>query len=308
MEIVQKHHLVWSQHNDSDEVVILQVETDYGLNAEQQWVFCIVMQHVSSPGADQLKMYVGGMGGTGKTHVLNALTAYFKAQGESKQLVIVAPTGTTTALVKGSTYHFMFGINKCHGESISKKALAEFKERLDGVDYIFVDEVSMLSCIDMYCISAWLAMCTNRPELPFGGLNLIFAGDFVQLPPAIGSERASLYGPNEGLFASSKKSQEMVMGKAIWHQVTSVVILHQNMRQQSQTAKDEMLRTALANMQYKACTKADVAFLNSRVLGRAKAPNIADKDFYNVSIIMGLNVHKDEYNKIVSAWFAEESG
>ncbi|KAK0442206.1 hypothetical protein EV421DRAFT_1711020, partial [Armillaria borealis] len=36
-------------------------------------------------------------------------------------------------------------------------------------------------------------MCTNRPELPFGGMNIIFAGDFAQLPPAIGSEQASLY-------------------------------------------------------------------------------------------------------------------
>ncbi|PBK62523.1 hypothetical protein ARMSODRAFT_845335, partial [Armillaria solidipes] len=146
---------------DSEELTVSQVEKDYVLNKEQQCAFRIVTQHADNPAADQLTMYVGGMGGTGKTRVLNALTAYFRHQGESRRLIVVAPTETAAALVKGSTYHFMFGINECHGETISKKALAEFKEHLDGVDYIFLDEVSMLSCIDMYRISARLAMCTN---------------------------------------------------------------------------------------------------------------------------------------------------
>ncbi len=263
---------------------------------------------MSDPAAEQLKMYIGGMGGTGKTHVLNALTAYFKEQGESRRLIVVAPTGSAAALVKGSTYHFMFGINECHSDNISRKTLAEFKERLEGVDYVFLDEVSMLSCVDMYHISARLAMCLNRPELLFGGMNVIFAGDFTQLPPAIGAEHASLYSPNEGLFATSKKAQEMAMGKAIWHQVTTVVILRQNMRQRSQTTQDERLRTALANMRYKSCTKADIAFLNSRVSGRPTAPKIADKQFRDVSIITGLNIHKDELNRLASARFAQESG
>ncbi|SJL13082.1 uncharacterized protein ARMOST_16519 [Armillaria ostoyae] len=307
VEIVRKKHLVRSQHDESDDVIVSRVEGDYGLNEEQQRAFRIVSQHSSNPAAEQLKMYIGGMGGMGKTWVLNALTAYFKEQGESRRLVVVAPTGSAAALVKGSTYHFMFGINECHGDTISRKALAEFKERLEGVDYVFLDEVSMLSCVDMYRISAHLAMCLNRPELPFGGMNMIFAGDFAQLPPAIGSERASLYGPNEELFATSKKAQEMAMGKAIWHQVTTVVILRQNMRQRFQTAKDEQLRTALANMRYKACTKADIAFLNSRISGKPAAPKIADKQFRNVSIITGLNVHKDELNRIASARFTEET-
>ncbi|PBK59896.1 hypothetical protein ARMSODRAFT_898713, partial [Armillaria solidipes] len=148
----------------------------------------------------------------------------------------------------------------------------------------------------------------NKPELPFGGMNMIFAGDFAQLPPAIGGERASLYGPSDGLFASNKKSQETAMGKAIWHQVTTVVILRQNMRQQSQTPDDDKLRGAFTRMRYKMCTKDDIAFLNSRVTGRRTAPRITDKEFRNVSIITALNVHKDEFNCIASARFAQETG
>jgi hypothetical protein len=51
----------------------------------------------------------------------------------------------------------------------------------------------MLSCKDMYLISARLARISNKLDMPFGSVNMIFAGDFVQLPPAIGGEHASLY-------------------------------------------------------------------------------------------------------------------
>ncbi|SJL05834.1 uncharacterized protein ARMOST_09170 [Armillaria ostoyae] len=308
VEIINKRHLVRGQHDDTEESIVSKVSSEFGLNSEQERIFRIVTQHADNPVAIQLRMYVGGMGGTGKTRVLNALTSYFKAQGESRRLVVVVPTGTAAALINGSTYHFMFGINECNSDSISKKSLAEVKGRLQGVDYMFLDEVSMLSCVDLYKISARLAMCLNKPELPFGGMNMIFAGDFAQLPPAIGGERASLYGPTDGIFASNRKSQEMAMGKAIWHQVTTVVILRQNMRQQSQTPEDDKLRGALAQMRYKVCTKMDIAFLNSWVTSRPKAPKITDKDFRNVAIITGLNVHKDEFNRIASARYAQETG
>ena len=61
--------------------------------------------------------------------------------------------------------------------------LAHIKTRLQGVDYVFLDEVSMLSCCDMYKISERLPKINNNAESPFGGLNMIFAGDFAQLPP-----------------------------------------------------------------------------------------------------------------------------
>ncbi|KAK0227843.1 PIF1-like helicase-domain-containing protein [Armillaria fumosa] len=212
---MRRKHLVRSLHNELEEVVVAHVSGEYLLNAKQERAFRIVADHAADPTSIQLRMYVGGMGGTGKMHVLNALTSYFKDQGESRHLIMVAPTSTAMALVNGSTYHFTFGINKCHGEYISKKALAEVWEQLKGVDYVFLNEVSMLSSVDLYQISACLAMCLDRLDLPFGGMNMIFTGDFAQLPPAIGGERASLYGPSDGLFASNKKSQEFTMGKAI---------------------------------------------------------------------------------------------
>ena len=116
----------------------------------------------------------------------------------------------------------------------------------------------------MYKISAQLAKVYNESNIPFGGLNIVFAGDFAQLPPAGGGESTSLYSGSIGtqIFSGmSHYGQESAIGKALWHQVTTVVILHQNMRQTTQTEDDGKFCTALENMCYKACTLEDITFL-----------------------------------------------
>ena len=189
---------------------------------------------------------------------------FFRLRKESHRFIIVALTGSAAALLQGSTYHSVFGINS-DSKHISGIQLAQVKERLQGVHYVFLDEVSMLSCHDMYLISARLARVMNNLDAPFGGLNFIFAGDFVQLPPVIGQEHASLYSRSVGSKATSLRDQEAAIGKALWHQVTVVVILRQNMRQRTQSAEDAQFHKALTNMHYKACTPSDIAFLKTRI-------------------------------------------
>lgn len=59
----------------------------------------------------------------------------------------------------------------------------------------------------------------------------MFSSDSAQLPPAVGGEHVSLYSRTIGTVAMDMKSQEEAVRKALWHQVTTVVILHENMRQ-----------------------------------------------------------------------------
>ncbi|KAF8240564.1 hypothetical protein L208DRAFT_1232268 [Tricholoma matsutake] len=137
---------------------------------------------------------------------------------------------------------------------------------------------------------------------------MIFAGDF-QLPPVGG---ASLYSETVGtqVHAGLKTAgQEAAIGKALWHQVTTVVILRQNMRQKTQTPEDALLHTALVNMRYGKCTSEDICFLNTRVAGtRPGQPRLANKGFRNVSIITAFNASKDIINQLGSEHFAKETG
>ncbi|PBK85069.1 hypothetical protein ARMGADRAFT_942496 [Armillaria gallica] len=114
---------------------------------------------------------------------------------------------------------------------------------------------------------------------------MIFAGDFAQLPPIQG-ENASLYGQKIGEKSSSKRSQEQAMGKSLWHQVTTVVILRENMCQKQQSPEDSKLVTSMMD-------------------GKA---SVSDDNFRNVSVITSWNIHKDEANSLGSVRFANETG
>ena len=282
----------------------------FKLNNEQERAFRIIANHAVTPQAEQLKMYLGGMGGTGKSQVIKALMQLFKSRNESHRFVALGPTGTAAALLGGSTYHSFLGI-RMSGSGVQNEStsVAQAWGRLEGVDYIFLDEVSMLACHEMYKISSQLAKALNIHNIPYGGINMIFSGDFAQLPPVGG---ATLYSGHVGTEPDSGLKphlQEAALGKALWHQVTTAVILRENMRQISQTMEDAKFRTALVNMRYGACTAEDIKFLRLRIAGRRPVqPKVSSKDFRNVAIICGLHTQKDMINQLGCARFAEETG
>ena len=279
-------------------------------NAEQERAFRIIANHASTPQCEQLNMYLGGMGGTGKSQVIKALMSFFKHRNESHRFVVLAPTGTAAALLGGSTYHSFLGIRSGNTSAKNESVtISQLRGRVEGVDYIFLDELSMLSCHDMYKISSQLAKAMNVTHMPFGGLNMIFSGDFAQLPPVGG---ASLYSGGVGTQPDSglrPHLQESAIGKALWHQVTTVVILRENMRQKTQTPEDKALRTALVNMRYGACTPEDIKFLRSRIAGMQPGqPKVSSKYFRNVAIICGIHTQKDMINQLGCQRFADETG
>lgn len=55
----------------------------------------------------------------------------------------------------------------------------------EGVDYLFIDEVSMISCDFLTKIYNALVDAKGNTA-PFGGINVIFARDFAQLSPVSG--------------------------------------------------------------------------------------------------------------------------
>jgi hypothetical protein len=107
----------------------------------------------------------------------------------------------------------------------------------------------------------------------------------------------------------SAKKEQSVIGKMIWHQFTTVVILKQNMRQLTQTEDDSRLRTCLENMRYAACTLEDIAFLRTRIAGKGVgSPDLGDVPFRNVSIITARNNQKDAMNDEGAKRFAADYG
>ncbi|KAH7918710.1 hypothetical protein BV22DRAFT_1024132, partial [Leucogyrophana mollusca] len=144
----------FSECTDHDASIIQQTSDNFSLNAEQDRAFRIVANHATMSTPSQLKMHLGGMAGTGKSQVIKALTHFFAMRNESHRMIALAPTGSAAALLGGYTYHSVLGIRD--GGASTSAAIARIRARLEGVDYIFIDEVSMLSCHDLYNVCSQL--------------------------------------------------------------------------------------------------------------------------------------------------------
>ncbi len=99
-----------------------------------------------------------------------------------------------------------------------------------GVDYMFIDEVSMVGSKLLVQINN--ALCHAKEEQSaFGGVSIIFAGNFAQLLPVGDSWLFSRVRTSSG----SEAAQKHVQGKLLWFSVDVVIILQQVMRQDGES-------------------------------------------------------------------------
>ncbi|TFK77671.1 hypothetical protein K466DRAFT_442517, partial [Polyporus arcularius HHB13444] len=120
--------------------VIEQVIIEYHLldNVEQLRAFEIVAEHVCF-GGSQLRMYIGGVGGTGKSHVVKAILRLFVLLGRRNQILVSAPTGAAAILIGGYTIHSLLLLP--HRDNTDLQPLTILWK---DVLYLIVDEVSMV--------------------------------------------------------------------------------------------------------------------------------------------------------------------
>ncbi len=311
VKIVDQSYLTnsFQSVDNTVEPLINAVVKKFNLNDEQERAFRIIANHSTTKKNEQLKMYLGGMAGTGKSRVINALRYWFSERDEEYRMICLAPTGAAAALINGSTYHSVLGINQYSLDRETVANMAEVHENLKNVDYIFIDEVSMLDCWSMYQISKKMSQAMKNDNEPFGGINMILAGDFAQLSPP--GTKFSLY--SESVDPTNQEGvkgfqQECCIGKALWHQFTTVVMLRQNMRQTSSSAEDLKFRKCLENLRYKACTTDDITLLKTRIAGPGtNRPKLTDARFRNVSIITRWNAYRDKINDLAVRRFAKDN-
>jgi len=84
VEVVDKSYIdhLFNPTSKRDDHLITDTIEKFILNSEQQRAFRIIANHSVMDRPDQLKMYLGGMGGTGKSQVIKALMHFF---GERKE-------------------------------------------------------------------------------------------------------------------------------------------------------------------------------------------------------------------------------
>jgi len=136
-------------------------------------------------------VFLTGSAGAGKTYVLNQYIQYLK---EHKiPVAITASTGIAATHMNGQTIHSWSGIGIKDDISIRQlsnlKEKKYFRDKMDNVKVLIIDEISMLHRNQLELVNRVLKFFKEN-EMAFGGIQVIFSGDFFQLPP-IGNEEES---------------------------------------------------------------------------------------------------------------------
>jgi len=211
------------------DIPIDDVINEWSLNTEQARAFRIIALHSTDRKLKPLRMYIGGPGGTGKSRVIHALTDFFERRGEPRRLRLASFTGAAAKNIGGTTLHTALCLNPAKNNITGTKTRSDLIAMWDGVDHLLIDEVSMIGCHMMADIHDALVNATGCTE-PFGGINMIFASDFAQLPP-VGDTKLYTHLNYRKLHIDSPSGQKTVFGKLLWHSVDTVILLNEQMQQ-----------------------------------------------------------------------------
>jgi hypothetical protein len=129
--------------------------------------------------------FSAGAGGCGKSRVIFAIRHLCDAWAVSHYLIVTAFTGCAAVPLKGSTLHSALGMSvdsRTTTTTTTTGATNARIERLKRARMFITDEASMLGPKFLRRCDRHLRTARGVDE-PFGGLNMVFVGDFLQLPP-----------------------------------------------------------------------------------------------------------------------------
>jgi ATP-dependent exoDNAse (exonuclease V) alpha subunit len=134
-----------------------------------------------------LNIFLTGPPGTGKSYVLKEIIYKYKLL-KKKNIFITATTGCAAVNINGITLHSLFGIkpniniNNYVNKLLKLKFDNSIYKQIFFIDFLIIDEISMLD--DKLCdnIDFILKKIKNNNK-PFGGIQILFVGDFFQLAP-----------------------------------------------------------------------------------------------------------------------------
>ncbi len=182
------------------------------------------MNSISDAAANTLKfinqthrsVFLTGKAGTGKTTLLREII-----KTTHKNTVVVAPTGIAALNAGGVTIHSMFqlpfggfipatNVAPTFTQSVKFESQDTLRRHfkmsglkkavIRNMELLIIDEVSMLRA-DLLDAVDFMMRSVRKKQEPFGGVQVLFIGDLLQLPPVVkGEEWATLKNYYKGMF------------------------------------------------------------------------------------------------------------
>jgi hypothetical protein len=178
------NHLILEQRDyDPEEQARLAELRIPTLNADQRAAYDAIVEAVETQSGQCF--FLNGPGGIGKTYVYNTLCYFLRSLG--RIVLCVASSGIAAILlIGGCTTHFRFKIpinlHEASTCSISKNSMDA--ELLRQTSLIIIDEITMQHRHAAEAVDRLMQDIRGSDRL-FGGVTVVFGGDFQQILPVI---------------------------------------------------------------------------------------------------------------------------
>lgn len=200
-----------------------------------------VLQHLAAGS----NIFITGCAGTGKSFLLKLIKEVYDPYG----LAVTASTGIAAVQIGAVTLHSWAGIGM--GDQPVEKIFqhldsfkgAKQRNQMRAAKMLAIDEISMVSA-EIFELLDQVLRYVRRNNSPFGGIQLILLGDFLQLPPI-----------------SREGNSRFCFETDVWQQLDiKTCMLKQVFRQQEQK-----FVSLLNNMRFGKVTPEDIEMLKSRM-------------------------------------------
>ncbi|XP_036332463.1 ATP-dependent DNA helicase PIF1 [Rhagoletis pomonella] len=165
---------------------LYQDQSTQSLGIEENVKLCEEQLEVLRACTSGKSIFFTGSAGTGKSFLLRKIISALPPDGT----VATASTGVAACLIGGTTLHAFAGIG---GGDYGLPRCIELASRPGSAliwrkcKRLIIDEISMLDGQYFEKIEA-VARHIRKNDKPFGGIQLILCGDFLQLPPVVKSD------------------------------------------------------------------------------------------------------------------------
>jgi ATP-dependent DNA helicase PIF1 len=233
-------------------------------------------------------VFLTGEPGAGKSYTIKTYIDYLINKGVTPS--VTASTGIASTHIGGMTIHSWTGLGIKKDLSIYDLESMLEKEyvvkRVTKAKVLIIDEISMLSSNTLDMIERVCSYLRPESDKAFGGLQVIFVGDFFQLPPIVkNTDKISTL----EMFENSN----LAFGSNAWKKLNPLICYLTEQHRQSDQEFVDVLKKIRENK-----VDTDIHNILQKRIVKKNSENIALLDSKKITKLYSHNIHVDKVNNL----------